>query len=47
MLKIISRELVVFVVVLLFCYFAHKFDCYNVMIIYLLVRIWLKNKIED
>ena len=47
MLKIIQKELMIFFSALLFCYIAHKFDCYNVMIIYLLVRIWVDNKMED
>ena len=47
MLKITQKELMVICPTLLFCYISHKFDCYNAMIIYLLVRIWVDNKIEN
>lgn len=47
MLEIILKELMVIFPTFLFCYIAYKFDCYNIMIIYLLVRIWVDNKLED
>lgn len=47
MLKIINRELCIFISTLFFCYIAHKFDSYNVMIIYLLVRMFVEKKFED
>ena len=47
MLKIILKELTVIFPTILFCYIAYKFDCYNVVIIYLLIRIWVDNKIEN
>lgn len=35
----ILKEFCIIISTLLFCYIAHKFDCYNAMIIYLLVRL--------
>lgn len=46
-MKIIQRELIIFVSTLMFCYIAHKLDSYNVMTIYLLTRIWLEIKDSD
>ena len=47
MLKTISKEIGIFISTLIFCYISHKFNSYNVMIIYLLVRIWIENKKVD
>ena len=47
MLKIIQKELMIIFPTILFCYIAYKFDCYNVIIICLLVRILIEKKIED
>lgn len=46
-MKIVQREFMIFVSTLMFCYIAHKLDSYNVMTIYLLVRIWLGLKDSD
>lgn len=35
----ILKEFCVIISSLLFCYIAYKLDCYNIMIIYLLVRL--------
>ena len=40
-MKIFQREFMIFVSALTFCFIAHKLDSYNVITIYLLVRIWL------
>ena len=42
MLKIITREFGILASTFIFCYISHKFDSYNTMTIYLLVRIWLE-----
>lgn len=43
MKNIILKEFCVIIPTLLFCYIAHKLDCYNVMIIYLLVRLYVED----
>lgn len=43
----ISKELGIFFSTLIFCYFAHKFDTYNVMIVYMLVRIWFEINLDN
>ena len=46
-MKIIQKELIIFISTLILCYISHKLNCYNVMIIYLLVRIWVENKLGE
>ena len=46
MLKIM-KELCIFISTLFLCYISYKLNCYNTMIIYLLVRIWVENELKD
>ena len=46
-MKLIQKEFMIIISALLFCYIAHKFNSYNVMTIYLLVRIWLEMRFSD
>lgn len=46
-MKLIQKEFMIFISALLFCYIAHKLDSYNVMTMYLLVRIWIEIKDSD
>ena len=46
-MKIIQRELIIFISTLIFCYISYKLNCYNVIILYLLVRLWIENKLGE
>lgn len=46
-MKLIQKEFMIFISTLLFCYISHKLDIYNVITIYLLVRIWIEIKDSD
>ena len=41
-MKTLLKEFGIFFSTLIFCYFAHKFNTWNTMIIYMLVRIWFE-----
>jgi len=36
----IVKVIFTFLSTLIFCYFADKFNCYNVLIVYMLVTLW-------
>ena len=40
----LKQEIMIFISSLIFCYIAHKLNSYNIIIIYILVRIWVENK---
>jgi hypothetical protein len=43
-MKTLKQEIMIFISALTFCYIAHKLNAYNVIIIYILARIWIENK---
>lgn len=43
-MKALKQEILIFISSLTFCYIAKKLNAYNVIIIYILVRIWIENK---
>lgn len=46
-MKLIQKEFIIVISALLLCYVSHKLDSYNVMTIYLLVRLWLEMRFSD
>ena len=41
-MKWLSKEIGIFFLTIILCYIAHKFECYNAMIIYLGARIYVE-----
>lgn len=46
-MKILIKELAIFFPVFILNYFGYIFDCYNTILLYMVVRIWMESVLGD